>query len=470
MHVRGNLHFSQSSQPTASQNLTTALEQCNLASQDTMAMSQETEPLPLQVWNSSQQDAGESCTQEGFLCTPDFATPQDQQYEIIAEGADPAAVQLRSPAALSPSRVKRPRNAAPFDGNSSQPSQSQLSQPDQGNGMGNIGNGGFPMPQNRKLLRKRYHSPPCLRNTFLHGHGNTPPALPKAPLPSSRYRADFKEIRLLGTGNFSKVYLAQHRLDGVSYAVKRSIRPVCSDAIKRQWVQEVHALAAVGDHPNIVKYVTAWIEKDAAMDGEHLYIQLEACDTSLGNLRALKDETKEGQLLEILRQITLALQHMHARNMVHMDVKPDNIYIVDDTMYKLGDLGLATSSCSGNCNRIEEGDARYIPAEVLKGDVSDLQKADIFMLGITLYELATNLELPTGGASYQSLRQGKLSLVANVPTPLFNMMRSMMTPNPADRPSPDKILSSALFAKKAQKENKSHHAFGGLNLQPSRVK
>jgi serine/threonine protein kinase len=57
-------------------------------------------------------------------------------------------------------------------------------------------------------------------------------------------------------------------------------------------------------------------------------------------------------------QITLALQHMHARNMVHMDVKPDNIYIVDDTMYKLGDLGLATSSCSGNCNRIEEGDAR----------------------------------------------------------------------------------------------------------------
>ena len=70
-------------------------------------------------------------------------------------------------------------------------------------------------------------------------------------------------------------------------------------------LQEVHALAAVGDHPNIVKYVTAWIEKDAAMDGEHLYIQLEACDTSLGNLRALKDETKEGQLLEILRQVTV---------------------------------------------------------------------------------------------------------------------------------------------------------------------
>lgn len=39
---------------------------------------------------------------------------------------------------------------------------------------------------------------------------------------------------------------------------------------------------------------------------------------------------------------------------------------------------------------------RYIPAEVLKGDVTDLQKSDMFMLGITLYELATNKELPTG--------------------------------------------------------------------------
>ena len=50
-------------------------------------------------------------------------------------------------------------------------------------------------------------------------------------------RAEFKEIRLLGTGNFSKVYLAQHRLDGVNYAVKRSAHRVCSDAAKRQWVQ-----------------------------------------------------------------------------------------------------------------------------------------------------------------------------------------------------------------------------------------
>ena len=68
-------------------------------------------------------------------------------------------------------------------------------------------------------------------------------------------------------------------------------------------LQEVHALAAVGSHPHLVRYHTAWIEKDAVADGEHLYIQLEACDTSLGNLRALKSQARETELLEIMRQV-----------------------------------------------------------------------------------------------------------------------------------------------------------------------
>ena len=43
--------------------------------------------------------------------TPDFATPQDQQYDIAVDANDPSAVAIRSPAALSPNRIKRPRNA-----------------------------------------------------------------------------------------------------------------------------------------------------------------------------------------------------------------------------------------------------------------------------------------------------------------------------------------------------------------------
>ena len=67
MLARGNLHFSQSSQPSASQNLSSALEQCNLASQDPMAVSQDTDIAERQPWTCSQQEAGETFTQDGFL-------------------------------------------------------------------------------------------------------------------------------------------------------------------------------------------------------------------------------------------------------------------------------------------------------------------------------------------------------------------------------------------------------------------
>ena len=74
-----------------------------------------------------------------------------------------------------------------------------------------------------------------------------------------------------------------------------------------------------------------------------------------------------------------------------------------------------------------------------------------------------------GGGTYQSLRQGRINMLPTTNVVLVNLIRSLMSSNPADRPSPEKILSSSLFAKRAQKENKPQHGFGGLNLQPSRV-
>ena len=62
--------------------------------------------------------------------------------------------------------------------------------------------------------------------------------------------------------------------------------------------------------------------------------------------------------MPLLMQIALALQHMHSKNMVHMDIKPDNIYIVNEVTYKLGDLGLAASNSAHQCGNFEEGDAR----------------------------------------------------------------------------------------------------------------
>ena len=57
-------------------------------------------------------------------------------------------------------------------------------------------------------------------------------------------------------------------------------------------------------------------------------------------------------------QVAEALQHLHARGIMHMDVKPDNIYTASGGTYKLGDFGLAT--CRGSCGQaqLQEGDSR----------------------------------------------------------------------------------------------------------------
>lgn len=70
---------------------------------------------------------------------------------------------------------------------------------------------------------------------------------------------------------------------------------------------------------------------------------------------------------------------------------------------------------------------------------------------------------------YQHLRQGKINMLPTTNVVLVNLIRSLMSACPADRPGPEKILSSSLFAKRAQKENKPQQAFGALNLRPSRV-
>ena len=66
----------------------------------------------------------------------------------------------------------------------------------------------------------------------------------------------------IGSGNFSRVFRATHRLDGVDYAVKRTKHAVEGDARRNQWLQEVQALAAVAAHPNIVQYYGAWAVRD----------------------------------------------------------------------------------------------------------------------------------------------------------------------------------------------------------------
>ena len=216
----------------------------------------------------------------------------------------------------------------------------------------------------------------------------------------TRYEKEFVELKLVGEGVFGLVYQCLNRLDGCIYAIKRSIKPVAGSSFEKTSLNEVYAHAVLGKHDNVVRYYSAWAENN------HMLIQNEYCNG--GSLQTLlqKRVLNEAELKILLLHIAEGLKYIHSHGLVHMDIKSGNIFVTkpvarqaqtDDgfdenydqldnyqaVTYKIGDLGHVTSVIDP---RVEEGDVRYLANEILQEDYSNLPKADIFSLGITIYE------------------------------------------------------------------------------------
>ncbi|RLN92309.1 hypothetical protein BBJ28_00008786 [Nothophytophthora sp. Chile5] len=119
-------------------------------------------------------------------------------------------------------------------------------------------------------------------------------------------------------------------------------------------------------------------------------------------------------LWSILRDVANGLKVLHSHEIVHLDLKPDNIFITERGRLKLGDFGMAgkvvTMSASSGRTGDLEGDAKYMAKELLSS-AERLPSADIFCLGITMLEIATGVTLPSAGDQWHALRQGSLPLL-----------------------------------------------------------
>ncbi|XP_063791546.1 membrane-associated tyrosine- and threonine-specific cdc2-inhibitory kinase isoform X2 [Pseudophryne corroboree] len=225
--------------------------------------------------------------------------------------------------------------------------------------------------------------------------------------------------------------------DGCLYAVKRSVSPFRGESDRHRKLQEVRKHERVGEHPNCLRFVRAWEEK------RMLYLQTELC---VGSLQQYSEDLGEPlsprQIWNVTCDLLRGLKHLHDRNLLHLDIKPANVFISYSRIYKLGDFGLMVEldGVEGSTDA-QEGDPRYMAPELLDGIFT--KAADVFSLGMTLLEVSCNMELPKGGDGWQQLRQGHLptEFTSELPPDFLKVLRVMLEPDYRCRATVDWLLS-----------------------------
>ncbi|XP_035468956.1 membrane-associated tyrosine- and threonine-specific cdc2-inhibitory kinase isoform X2 [Scophthalmus maximus] len=277
-------------------------------------------------------------------------------------------------------------------------------------------------------------------------------SLSKSPCPNSVYDPSkqqsyfsqcFTNLGLLGRGSFGEVYKVQSNEDGRQYAVKRSAHRFRGNSERNRSVREARNHERLCPHPHILYFVAAWEECG------RLYIQTELCSTSL--LLHAEDQppgTDEPAAWAYLCDLLSALQHLHSRGFVHLDLKPANVLLTDSGRLKLGDFGLLLELKDKSTEPVgekvkedaQEGDPRYMAPELLRGDYGPA--ADVFSLGVSILELACNMEVPNGGEGWQQLRQGCLpsEFTSGLSTELQTVLQMMLAPEPSERPTVSELL------------------------------
>ena len=246
----------------------------------------------------------------------------------------------------------------------------------------------------------------------------------------------YQIIRTIGEGGMANVYLAYDTILDRNVAVKILRGDLAEDEkFVRKFQREAISASSL-THPNIVEMY------DVGEDDGRYFIVMEYVEgITLKSLIKRRGSLTLSEVIDIMLQLTSAIACAHDSYIIHRDIKPQNVLILDDGRVKITDFGIAMALNSNELTQTNSvmGSVHYLPPEQANGTGATV-KSDIYSLGILMYELVTGT-LPFKGDSaveiaIKQMKEPIPSIIEqnpNIPQSVENIILKASAKNPKNR-------------------------------------
>ena len=242
----------------------------------------------------------------------------------------------------------------------------------------------------------------------------------------------WKVDSVLGKGSFGTVYkVVRKTFDQTFYAAVKcihipedesQIREMQSDGLSRQEVSdyykeaiqglagEISIMESLKGASNIVSIEDYEIEPDEKGIGWNIYIRMELLE-NLNTFRQHNDMSP-AQTVQMGIDICTALEYCSRKNIIHRDIKPDNIFVSQFGQFKLGDFGIARHLEGTRATMSQKGTSTYMAPEIFRGERYDAT-VDTYSLGLVLYRLVNGGRMPFMPPSPAPIRYADMEAATN---------------------------------------------------------
>ena len=195
----------------------------------------------------------------------------------------------------------------------------------------------------------------------------------------------YEILSLIGQGGMADVYKARDTILNRIVAIKVLRDKLSQDAMALVRFQREASAASRLSHPNVVD-----IYDVGEYEGMHYIVMEFIRGRTLKELIAQRGALDVDEAIGIMKQLVSAINHAHENNIIHRDIKPQNVLVKDDGTIKITDFGIAVANGSVQLtfNNTVMGSAHYLAPETTQGKEPN-EQVDIYSLGIVFYELLT---------------------------------------------------------------------------------